>query len=265
MKTNSSELNSVGNTVVELSNRWKRARVSAIREIGDGREENEFLAILETLSIDSFEKLLKIVFFNSRKLGNSYQKSIGLTWERSDFVLYLSQLGSPCLSGSWSGSAKADSLKRKGCSSGVCHGQRYCQYWREAVDGLVLGLSVDVGFARHASVNAGDSFCEDVIYQDEASLSDAIWENRSRWGSLPNNMRDDLDSITQKLSRQNIDLRFLGVAEGNLFYKLEPKKNLTCGSAGALYRSQIEFMVKQKFPQIKLRDASPVAVYGEKA
>ncbi|NJM09467.1 MAG: hypothetical protein HC883_00770 [Bdellovibrionaceae bacterium] len=220
---------------------------------------------LDCLEEGQFEEFLKSVFLNSRNLGLSYQKANNLTWEKSDFSAFAKDLGSPCLGGVWDKKTSAHVLSRGGCGSGKSAGQRFCQYWREAIDGLVIGISDDVGFVRNSSVGVGDDSCVDVFYDDESIPTDAIWDNANKWGALPNEIRGELELIELKFGEMKIDLKFLGLSERNLLYKLEPKENLTCGSAGSIYRSHLEKLIKEKFPRYGLKDASPVAVYGERA
>lgn len=256
----------VESTVQDLGARWKVAREYAFREVLKSRvREDEFLLDINSLEEEKFDELLKSVFLNSRNLGRSYQKSKNLSWEKSDFATYAGRLGSPCFQGTWETKPSAQVLNRKGCTSGRQIGHRYCQYWREAIDGLVVGISDEVGFVRNSSVAVNDDECIDVFFDEESSPTDAIWSNSNKWGALPENLRIDLEAIQQKFSEMKIDLKFLGLSEKNLLYKLEPKENLTCGSAGTIYRSHLEKLVKEKFPFFNLKDASPVAVYGERA
>lgn len=255
----------VENTILELSDRWLRAREAAFKKVfSKDKTESEFLTDIGRVEQTQFEELLKSVFLNSRNLGLSYQKANNLTWEKSDFTTFAKDLGSPCLGGIWEKKTSAHVLSRQGCS-GKSVGQRYCQYWREAIDGLVVGISDDVGFVRNSSVGVGDDSCVDVFYDDESSPTDAIWNNANKWGVLPEEIKADLELIQHKFNEMKIDLKFLGLSEKNLLYKLEPKENLTCGSAGNIYRGHLEKLVKEKFPLYGLRDASPVAVYGERA
>lgn len=264
MNTTLNTVNNVLNTVEGLSQRWKKAREASFRTHFESLDESDFFNKINQIPIEKFEEIIKETFLNSKKLGQSYQKNYKIAWERSDFVEHLTKMNSPCLKGRWSEKEKANVLTRKSCE-GAKFGSRYCQYWREAIDGLVLGLSDEVGYVRHCSVNSGDSDCVDIFFQDEVIPTDAIWSNQHRWGRLPKDMQSDLQEIEKKFQDLEIDLKFLGLAEKNLFYKLEPKKNLTCGTAGTLYRNRLEKIVSEKFPLVQLKDASPVAVYGEKA
>ncbi len=242
------------------------AREAAFKKIFlKSKPESEFLTQLGCIEEDQFEDFLKSIFLNSRNLGLSYQKAKSLTWEKNDFATFAAELGSPCLMGVWRQKTSAHILSRDGCSGGTSMGQRYCRYWREAIDGFVVGISDAVGFVRNSSANFGDDKCVDVFFDEELSPTDAIWENPNKWGALPKNIKEDLDLIQIKFSEMKVDLKFLGLSEGNLLYKLEPKENLTCGSAGNIYRTYLEKLVKEKFPLYNLKDASPVAVYGERA
>lgn len=256
----------VENTIQDLGTRWQLARESAYNKIfEDRKQENEFLLELNKLEEEKFEELLKSIFLNSRNLGLSYQKSKNLTWEKSDFTAFANKLGSSCLAGLWELKPSAHVLSREGCDSGKKIGRRYCQYWREAIDGLVVGISDEVGFVRNSSISVDDERCIDVFFDEESSPTDAIWSNANKWGALPDSIKEDLEGIQQKFEKMKINLKFLGISEKNLLYKLEPKENLTCGSAGTIYRSHLEKLVKEKFPFFSLKDASPVAVYGERA
>ncbi len=257
---------SVENTIEDLSARWKLAREGAYGKIFEvAKHEAEFLLDLNQLVEEKFEELLKAIFINSRLLGLSYQKAKSLTWEKSDFTAFADKLGSPCLAGVWEQKPSAHVLSREGCGSGKKSGRRYCQYWREAIDGLVVGISDEVGFVRNSSIAVDDEKCIDVFFDEESSPTDAIWSNSNKWGALPASIKSDLEGIQQKFEEMKIDLKFLGISEKNLLYKLEPKENLTCGSAGTMYRTHLEKLVKEKFPLFSLKDASPVAVYGERA
>lgn len=256
----------VESTIPELNDRWLRAREASLQKVlTKNVTENDFFLELDGIEDAQFEDLLRSVFLNSRNLGMSYQKANNLAWEKSDFTIFAKHLGSPCLMGTWEEKTSSQVLRRDGCKSGKSAGSRYCQYWREAIDGLAVGISDDVGFVRNSSVGVGDNACVDVFFDEESSPTDAIWNNPNKWGVIPEEITGHLELIRLKFSEMKIDLKFLGLSERNLLYKLEPKENLTCGSAGTMYRGHLEKLVKEKFPHYKLKDASPVAVYGERA
>lgn len=249
----------------DLDARWKLARISAIMKVKPIDNEDLFLSSLSSYEKEDFENVLKGVFLNSRKLGVSYQRYTQITWERSDFKKYFQFLKSPCLQGNWESKKNGDALVRNGCSEGKSYGSLYCQYWREALDGLVLGLSDDAGYARHSAITSGDKTCLDVFYEDQKHLTDAIWSNEHRWGELPSEIIPQLDDMKLEFQKLGIELDFLGVKESELYYKLESKKHLICGATGNIYRHMLEKKTSEFLPNLKLKDASPVAVYGERS
>ena len=255
----------------ELTVRWQQARRAAfpesLRQFGS---ESEILFELKNLRPEDFEEVLKKVFLNSRNLGMSYVKRHRLVWDLTDVKKNFSRLGSPCLQGDWelrlqNDQANVAVLRRDGCASGASHGAHACQYWREAIDGLVMGLCESERFARHESVTSGDSSCVDVFYVDEVTPTDSLWQNPHRWGPIADDMKGPLKEIEESFARMKVQLQFLGISENQLFYKLEAKENQTCGTTGDIYRTHLTQSLHKVFPHLQLKDASPLAVYGEKA
>lgn len=248
----------------ELRARWRRSRESALRRFFpmEKGEEGESLKHLGRLSEENFESLLKDIFQNSRSLGRSYQKAFGLSWERSDFAKHLSDLNAACAAGVISESANAISWERRGCPGGKAHGFRYCQYWREAFDGVVLGLSDTERYVRHKSLGCGDSYCVDLIYADETAPNQVRWRDKNMWGTIPPKYAGDLSAIEEKLIRFGAKVDLLGIKERVLFYKFEPGEKQMCGGGGAILKNLFEKMVKDKFPGLSLRDATPLPIHG---
>lgn len=138
-------------SVEDLANRWHAARRSALTNSFPFAmsSEDEYLQSLRSLSAIQYDELLKNIFLNSRKLGLGFQKAFGLVWDLSDLVEFLPALKSPCLHGAWEISSSARQITRSGCNGGTVGGLQYCQYWREALDGLVTGLCENERFVRH--------------------------------------------------------------------------------------------------------------------
>ena len=153
------------NSVDDLAVRWRAARFSAFKNSSHPpmNSEDEYLGIINSGDEAQFDELLKRVFLNSRSLGMSYQKTFGLVWDLGDIARFSRDLRSPCLQGTWEHSASARQLTRSGCTGGSEGGLRECQYWREAIDGLVTGLCENERFVRHECVAAGNSQCVDVF------------------------------------------------------------------------------------------------------
>lgn len=251
-------------SISDLQNRWLRAREAAIRQLRPSLTEKKFLTDIVSLSEDEFEILLKGIFLNSRNLGRGYQRAFGIAWERQDFVRYLEQMGTPCAQGEWTHLTNASVLKRSGCDQGKLLGPRCCQYWREAFDGLVLGLSDTEHFVRHRSLPIGDSECVDLVYSAEAESQMSI-QKENKWGPIPEEYVRELAETQKKFDRMGADVEFLGVRENTLFYKLAGKAHQTCGSGESIFRVSLERHIKEIFPRMILQTANPIAVYGEKS
>ncbi|MBW7874611.1 MAG: hypothetical protein H3C47_01330 [Candidatus Cloacimonetes bacterium] len=244
-----------------------RARVSAYNQVIHVKmsSESEVIASLNELEVEQFEQLLNQLFLNSSQLGRGYQKHIGLSWEKEDFQNHLSSFAIPCFAGNWIVKPKAVALLRTGCKTGQDFGSRACQYFRESIDGLVLGLSDEVGYARHHSVMSGDTTCKDVFFNEEPIPTDAMWRNPDRYAPASENMQVELDLLVHEFDRQKMKLSFLGLLENALVYKMEPKEAVGCSASVSFFRNLLIQKIKQKFPHLTLRDASPISVYGERA
>jgi len=254
----------IANASSDLRQRWQRARSAACRELGYG-DEQAFTRELDTVTAEVFEELLRRVFLNSRNLGVSFQRRFSVVWELEDLIQFLPQLSSPCLQGDWRRNPLSAVLRRAGCDSGLRLGAKFCQYWREAIDGLVMGLCESEHFTRHACRGNGDADCQDVFFIERADTVKSRWRNPDRWGVVPPERGPDLEAVTEKLLRMNVDVTFLGLKENKLHYKMESKSSHSCGSAGGILRGHLEKLVHEAWPGVILVDASPLAVYGEQA
>lgn len=256
----------VTGSLTDLKVRWKKARCRAFKDIRPlNSSEEELLSRISNFPDLDFERILNNVFLNSQKLGRSYQKAFGITWERQDFVRYLAELDSPCGKGNWSEFIDASSLVRSGCTGGKTHGSRFCRYWREAFDGLVTGLSEKERFVRHQSIMAGDAECLDIIYTECADTSTTVWENQNKWGLIPREIVSDLSKVEQKFRQMGAEIKFLGVRERILYYRIDSIGGKTCGGGISVVRTFLEKTLKDLFPEFTPQDASPVAVYGDKS
>lgn len=250
----------------DLKDRWKRARCRAFKDVSPmNSSEDELLRSISNLSDFDFENILKNVYLNSQKLGRSYQKAFGLSWERQDFVRHLADLDSPCGKGNWSDFVDASSLVRAGCSGGKTFGSRFCQYWREAFDGLVTGLSEKERFVRHHSVMVGDSECLDVIYTENIAVSAELWKNHNKWGAIPSEIVTNLLKVEQKFRQMSAEITFLGIREKTLFYRIDSISGKTCGGGFSFVRAYLEKTLKEQFLDLAFKDVSPVSVFGDKS
>lgn len=250
--------------------RWARARLSALRKAlngawvaegdSDATTEDRALRALAAAPPDSREVALRAVFDASRALAMSAVRAFGVSWENSDIADLISSSGSPCLRGAWSKKNDAWVLVRNSCSGVGQFGSVLCDYWREAVDGLVSGAGETERFARHESLGHGDSQCLDILYQE---IPGELRIRRPQFGELPDEWIDSLRPLTEKLSASGVRLELDGYAEGTIYYRLERSEGSVCGAGGTLLHDMALREFQKLRPGLKAKDSSPVAVIGD--
>lgn len=235
---------------LDLAERWRRARRSALRAVvaedvaDDVTDDDLAVRALERAADDA----LRAVFDVSRRLGLSFRAYYRVELPLADLVRLLPAIGAPCTSRDWSpisGDA-AQRAERAPCGVWSQH-PRACALWREAIDGLVAGLSGEVRFARHASRGAGDGRCVDVLHVHPRSPS--------RYGPIPEAMRDGLDAIarTARALDGALDVELLGMSEGVLYYRAQRAGGVGAGEVS----TSIEPAVRRRFPDLVIREVSP--------
>ena len=271
-----------GFDVADFHRRWLSARIAALNESAprDGHLEADEKTPSLTLEAGLMERFLsspdsgdpaqrkaweaqndrlqRAVFDKSRKLAKSLSSRLELTFEVQDFEELLTRSDIPCFQGEWSSRPNARILTRAGCDSCPRTGANACDYWREALDGLVVGLGDTERLARHASVRHGDSECVDVFYTERVHNKDGALA----WGPLPEHMALDLFEMASLFQHQTgVDVDLRGFREGVLFFEFRSTTDQLCGNAGLL-ASRLHGIVKEKFPGIFIRDITPQSVFG---
>lgn len=212
----------------ELADRWERARRAALREVlAVSREEAatapEASLQARALATDEAETYRRL-FENGVRLGSGYARVHGGPVPLHALPALLARLGAPCASGAlqWRDDEAAFTLSRGPCCAGATADR--CDAWREAIDGLVVGLTDGARLARFESAGHGDARCTDFVYENPQSPA--------RFGPL-----DDALGAAELALReraQKLDpgarLRFLGVAENVLAYELEPSTARALGT-----------------------------------
>lgn len=234
----------------DLGERWRRARRAALRPLVVAAEGHDVATddddALEARALaHDRDRALRAVFDVSLRLGDSFRRYFRVDLPMSELGALLPQLGEPCAERAWQplpGEAACRS-ERAPCS--LADAGR-CALRREALEGLVLGLSSAVRFGRHASAGAGDPTCVDVLYVHPASPV--------RFGPIPPETRAILDSIarTARALDPSLDLELLGISENVLYYR--------ASSAGDGERerghSSIEPAIRRRLPALGLREVS---------
>jgi hypothetical protein len=271
-------------SIHQFNERWHRARIQACIQVLESKIEstrdcaNESTTISKDELINKSEisksevdllllcdegakpPLLTLVFDNSRKLALSAARYYGVTFEKDEIVQVLRNSNSPCVQGFWRAHNEAFVIERKACGALKRVGSFLCDYWREACDGLVMGLGDEERFVRHASVGHGDENCLDVIFQTYGS--------QFKWLPIPEFLEKDLQEVVVRMDRLRIKVEFLGYAETKVFYRIENKDDVKmslCGPGGRYFHDKLKEEVAKFNSKILLQDAAPLAVYGEKA
>lgn len=221
--------------ITDLARRWHAARAAA-----------------NDPAVDSAERLRR-AFDHSLRLGKGFARLHGGAVEPERLPALLAQLGAPCLQGRWS-EVETEAgfwLERAPCEAAAT-AQR-CDHWREAIDGLVLGLTGGVRHTRHHSAGRGSDRCLDLFYADP--------ESPLRHGTLPPALADGLASVRALVHRfKGAEVIFLGCSEGELLYQLRaPSRDPgTCGQGGAQPLQEIvERCLRKHFPALTPRELSP--------
>ncbi|MEW5742619.1 MAG: hypothetical protein AB1938_27125 [Myxococcota bacterium] len=245
---------SLGDPLAELSQRWSRARRAAATAVigsvdGPAGEADVFACAAEVDEVEFHRRL----FENSARLGQGFRRfhqrpAVSL----EELPPLLQRLDSPCLSGArWEARARALVGTRPPCRAG-CDAAT-CDAWREAIDGLVVGLTGEGRFTRTASAGHGQERCVDVITSDP--------ESPLRYGELPDDLVPVLESV-QRFVRlfKGADVRFLGVSEGVLLYQV---RTAECGDVRGNARRMIEETLGRRLPHLRLRELSPRPVLDD--
>ena len=243
----------------EFRTRWKRARLSILskfidRNIDNHEESIEYQTLLQCLvqPEEKQQQILKGVFDNSRILGLSMANYYRHEWNASEIGKLLQTSNLHCMNGKWSQGDNGNSwiLNRDGCFQGK--DAFICDYWRESINGLIMGLGMNVSHSRHKSVGNGDTSCKDVFYQ--SSLK------QHRFGTVPDEIKNAVTPLISNLKTSGISLKLYGFSECNLYYLIETKETKMCGPGGEILTDTILRKIKLILPNIKLVDMTPRAV-----
>ncbi len=255
--------------VVDLAERWRRARRAACRAVLPPAEQasadpatlepldpaDDDALLCRALDVDA-EGTLRRLFDVGRRLGEGFRRVHRVDLPLADLVRVLPALGVPCAERAWQDVATEPARRgeRAGCASAGRH-PRICEAYREAIDGLVAGLSSAVWFARHASRGAGDDACVDVLHVHPQSAA--------RFGPIPEALRAGLDAAcrTARALDGALEIDLLGVSEGVLYYRTRRAGGVAAGQV----TSSFEHHVRRRFPSLALREISPRPVLSPDA
>lgn len=261
-------------SIEDFKSRWTSARVAALKSVlGDqcARSNENFdlnlnldldeeRALLMRVRAEQRELVLRAVFDFSRKLGVGFSRYFGISLEIQDLAEILPLSGSPCFQGNWQRHNEAYLNLRRGCADERLLGAFGCDFWREALDGFIMGSSDEARLARHRSLGHGDGDCADILFED-SGLGPQQGQHR---GVIPESFAQGLEVIARNFSEKQITVKWDGYSEGVLYYRLEAAgAKPLCGAGGGLMHGVFKAEVQRFFPGIKVRDSAPLAVIGD--
>ncbi len=239
--------------LVDLADRWRRARDAALRPFAPADTEPAALlaTALESLRAgqpleSAADEAQRRAFDNSLRLGRGFARTYGVELTLEQLREVLPRLGVPCLHGAVREIEGGFYLERSGCALGPL-GPAACDFMREAIHGLVLGITGDLRHARHESRGHGGETCVDLLHADSASAL--------RFGPIPEATREVLDGVTRvaRMFDSASEITFLGVSENVLTYRIDRR----AGPGDVSVRALVERTVRRKLPALSLQEISP--------
>jgi hypothetical protein len=244
------------------------ARLAALRQVStpalppalENAPEVDEAEAVRQLPAELVDTALRGVFENSRKLALSASRHFSIRLELDDFQQLFLAAQLPCALGTWSARPSARVAERHGCLHGRGRETRLCDWYREAMDGMVMGLGESERVVRQRSEAYGDDGCLDVIF-DDAPEAAADWT----YAPVPPPLEGHLRTVVQRCAAKGFELSWLGYRAGTLFYKLTPKNSTAplCRDNARSAHEGVAQAVHELFPTIRLQDSSPLAVYAE--
>jgi len=255
--------------LADLKHRWRDARVSAATSAVDAGDlallaaddpDGVEVALVRKIPPDRVDEALKRVFDNSRRLALSASRRYSIRFELDDFIGLFQAAQIPCATGSWAKRSHARVSERQGCSFGANREVRMCDWYREAMDGIIMGLGETERIVRHGSQAYGDDGCLDIVFDDApeavADLS---------YAPVPTPMAGHLQQVVHAFKQRGLSLNWDGYRAGTLFYTLTPEQSdlPLCTGKGRAAHGDVIAAVRAVFPVVRVQDSSPLAVYGE--
>lgn len=226
----------------DLRDRWARARRAALPE-GEDAEDVRALALLA----GDADPSLRRVFDHSYRLGRSFSR-----WARADLTLVdlerlLPELGAPCLE---RGFTRAGDRRSSLARRPACGPEAPCAWWREAIGGLVSGLSSSV---RHTRVAAGEGGCIDLLHVDH--------DDPARHAPVPEDLDRALSGAIAKIGRvvPGTTVEVLGLQEGALCVQVHAGASSCAFDVPTLALG----VLRHALPGVVVRDATPRPVLSD--
>lgn len=236
----------------DLASRFAQARRAALVVSLDGAAlPAEETAAVRAVPIAARGDLFKRVFWNAWRLGKSAVGRHGAVDDLDRLRVLLEGAELACLEGAWQREDDELRLERMGCRSGAEVDRIFCDFCREAIDGLVSGLSDDLRFARRGSRGHGGERCEDLFFA--AAGRDA------RLAPVPEPVAEHLARPLDRLAQLGVSFELVGLAENAVHVVAGDPRSAACGPSKLYFDLLAEHLAK-RFPDLVLVDATPRAV-----
>lgn len=236
----------------DLSDRWRRARRSALhRVVPEAALDVPEAELVPLAMVRDLPETERAVFEVSLALGTSFCR-----WSRTDLTLtdlarLLPAIGAPC---SAMGFARVGDELASRSERPACDTPGACTYWREALHGLVSGLSSSVRYSRVSSgPQAG--VCVDLLHVDAQSPH--------RLAPIPDEIRPTLEQIAEKVLRvvPGARVQWLGLREGALCFEAhQPSSGCTLDIQPLILSS-----LRRALPDLPIQNATPRPVITDQA
>jgi hypothetical protein len=239
--------------VKDFHRRWRAARVAALKQVLPSASDFPTAAeaaLLQQLPPEQHEEALKAVYYNARKLGHSTLRYFALLWDEDDVHDVLSVAEAPCLQGQWTMEGRGFAVERGGCETAQRCGALYCDYWNEAIDGLLMGLGDQVRHHRRRSAGHGDELCRDVF--------SARTQRESAYGPLPDHLASFFHKLERRFAPDHFQVKFVGYAAGVMYYEAVTRGG---GCSQKIWRTLLQSAVAKVHPTLRLQDISPTSVF----
>lgn len=247
-----------GFEVREFAARWRSARLAACRAVtGDANEDSRALAEVRD---ESREPLLRAVFDNGRAFGRSAARHFRAEWDLDDVAAMLPRLEAPCFAHPCTPRGEAHVVLRDGCSAQREGVGFVCDYWREALDGLVMGIAHDTFVARHSSRGNGGENCIDVLYVDGGHRKHDA-PVAVKFVPLDERVLAKLRAELRRTLSAKLSLAVDGVAEGVVHYRLTGTAEDLSSGAAARLRQAIGARLGELPTPLRALDVSPRPVH----
>lgn len=230
-----------------LGARLRHARRAALRYVWpDSSAELPEAALLEGAWAHDRDGVERRVFDNALALGRSFAAFYRDRWALADLPRVLPALGTPCFDGLFGAPGEgALLLVREGCSDVG----KACHLHREALAGLLLGVTGEVLVTRRSCAGGGDDRCEDALHLTP--------DSPHAFGPIPDELAAELPALTRRLRAfdSSVDVQFLGVNERTLLVRIRRGVGSELSVLGALERA-----IGKRMPGLAVREVSPRSV-----